>query len=105
MTMSRVLQIFFCLTLLLSQYAAQTHTLSHLSHELAVAEHGEEGAPPLGHPIEKCIAFHALGGAISGSSATPGPICVATPTPAQFVISLPFPPRIVFDSRAPPALS
>lgn len=103
--MSRVLQIFFCLTLLLSQFAAQTHSLSHLGHELAVAEHGEKGAPPLGHPIEKCIAFHALGGAISSGSAAPESICVAVPPAAQFVVLLPFPPRIVFDSRAPPALS
>jgi hypothetical protein len=105
MTMSRVLQIFFCLTLLLSQYAAQTHALSHLSHELAVAEHGEKNTPPLGHPIEKCVAFHALDGAISSNSAASGSICVATPPAAQFVATLPFPPRIVFDSRAPPALS
>jgi hypothetical protein len=103
--MSRVLQIFFALTLLLSQVAAQMHSLSHLGHELAVAQHGEKSAPPLGHPIEKCIAFHALDGAISSSSAAHGPFCVATPSDAQFAAFLPFPPRIVFDSRAPPALS
>jgi hypothetical protein len=103
--MSRVLQMFFALALLLTQYAAQTHSLSHLGHELAVAKHGEKGAPPLGHPIEKCIAFHALDGAISSSSAAPESFCVATPPAAQFVVLVPFPPRIVFDSRAPPALS
>ena len=103
--MNRARHIFFALTLLLSQYAAQMHSLSHLGHELAVAEHGERSAPPLGHAIEKCIAFHALDGTISNSSAAPGPFCVAIPPAAQFAVSPPFPPRIVFDSRAPPALS
>ena len=103
--MNRALQIFFALAMLLSQYVAQMHSMSHLRHELAVAEHGEKSAPPLGHSIEKCIAFHALDGAISSSSAAHGPFCVTTPSDAQFVAFLPFPPRIVFDSRAPPALS
>jgi hypothetical protein len=103
--MSRILQVFFALTLLLSQYAAQMHSLSHLGHELAVAEHGEKSAPPLGHPIEKCIAFHALYGAITSSSAGHEPFCVTAPFDAQFVVFLPFPPRIVFDPRAPPVLS
>jgi hypothetical protein len=103
--MSRVLQIFFCLALLLAQHAGQMHALSHLDHELAVAEHGEKKAPPLGHPIEKCIAFHALDGTLTTSSAASAPFCVAIPAAAQFVVPLPFPPRIEFDSRAPPALS
>ena len=103
--MNRVLQIFFALALLLSQYAAQMHSMSHLHHELAVAEHGEKSAPPLGHTIEKCIAIHALHGAITGGSAAVDPSCVALPPDVQFVVALPFPPRIVFDSRAPPTLS
>jgi len=97
--------VFFALALLVSQHAAQMHALSHLSYDLALAKHGEKGAPPLNHPIEKCVAYHAVGTGISNTSAALGLSCITPPLVAQFVVPLLFPPRIVFDSRAPPALS
>jgi len=104
--MSRALRhVFIALALLVTQHAAQMHALSHLSHDLAVAAHGEKNAPPLGHSIEKCVAFHGLGSVISNGSVAPWAACVAQQTVAQFVLPLPLPQRIVFDSRAPPALS
>jgi hypothetical protein len=103
--MNRAVQIIFALALLLSQYAAQMHSMSHLQRELAVAQHGERNAPPLGHSIEKCIAHHAVHSGITGSDPALASSCIADPPTAHFVVTLPFPPRIVFDSRAPPALS
>lgn len=104
--MKRVMRhILLSLALLVTQHAVQMHALSHLGHDLAFAQHGQKGTPPVGHPIEKCIAFQALGSALSSTSAAYAPACGALPTVAQFIVPLPFPPRIVFDSRAPPALS
>jgi len=103
--MNRALQIIVVLSLLFAQYAGQMHSMSHLRHELAVAEHGEKSAPPLGHAIEKCVAFHAVQGVITGGVAVIAAPCVDMPAEAPFQIALPFHPRIVFDSRAPPALS
>ncbi len=103
--MNRALQIVLGLALLFAQYAAQLHSMSHLRHELAVAKYGEKRAPPLGHTIEKCVAFCAIHGAITGGDSVIDPSVVAVSLEPQFVVPLPFPPRVAFDSRAPPALS
>ena len=97
--MTRTLRfLLIALALLFSQHAAQVHAVSHLGH-------AGKGAPPIGHPAEQCLAFHALDSAL--------PVLeLAFETPhsalsAVFFFTLPLlhPPRIVFDSRAPPALS
>jgi hypothetical protein len=103
--MNRALPLVFALALLFSQYAAQMHSMSHLRHDLAVAKHGEKSAPPLGHTIEKCIAFHALHSTVTSGDAAIGLPCATVAPDVQFAVAPPFPPRIVFDSRAPPALS
>jgi hypothetical protein len=103
--MNRALPFVLALALLIAQYAAQMHSMSHLRHDLLVAKYGEKHAPPLGHTVDKCIAFHALYGTITGGSTFIAPPCVAASPDTYFVVAIPFPPRIVFDSRAPPVLS
>ena len=104
--MKRTLPFVLALSLLFAQYAAQMHSMSHLRHDLLVAKYGENHAPPLGHTVDKCIAFHALYGTMTGGGTLSDPSCIPVSPDAQlFVVALPFPPRIVFDSRAPPALS
>jgi hypothetical protein len=103
--MNRALPIVLALALLFAQHAAQMHSMSHLRHDLLVAEYGEKNAPPLGHTVDKCVAFHALYGTLTGGNTFIAPSCVAVSPDVHFVVAVPFPPRIVFYSRAPPALS
>jgi hypothetical protein len=103
--MNRTVQMLFALALLFAEHAALMHSMTHLRHDLLVAEYGEKNAPPLGHTVDKCIAFHAFYGTITGGNAFIVPSCVAVSPVAHFVVPVPFPPRIVFDSRAPPVLS
>ena len=44
------------LCLLFAQQAAHLHALSHLQDNLASTQKGK----PASHPVEHCIAFHAL---------------------------------------------
>ncbi|MCX7151027.1 MAG: hypothetical protein NT115_00500 [Proteobacteria bacterium] len=104
--MKRMLRhALLALTLLFSQQAAQLHAMGHLGEELAAAAHGEQGAPPAGHPAEHCLAFHAIDGVPPGI-AQPAPMHCGSVTPVvDFTRSPSLAMRVVFDSRAPPALS
>jgi len=51
--------------MLFAQQAAQLHALSHAREQLAQPHKGK--APS--HPIEQCIAFHAIDSALSASAA------------------------------------
>jgi hypothetical protein len=88
--------------LLFTQQAAQLHALSHLGYDLAVAERGKRDAPPVGHPAEQCIAFHAVDSALPNLALAPATPPVAPVSIAYFNLPLPFSPRIEFDPRAPP---
>jgi len=90
--------------LLFSQAAAQLHALSHLAYDLSLVEAGGK-APPPPHPIEKCLAFHAVGSALPVCAAAFEPPPLDSQLAAQILFRVPLPPRIVFDSRAPPVLS
>lgn len=104
--MSRVLRpLMIVLALVFAQQAAQLHGLSHLGHDLRAAAHDGKSAPPVGHPAEQCLAFHALDSALPILAFSPEPPRVALSGVARFTLPLLHPPRIVFDSRAPPALS
>lgn len=50
---------------LFAQQAAQLHALSHAQDELAQPHKGKAAS----HPIEQCIAFHAVGSALTASAA------------------------------------
>lgn len=97
--------LLVALALLFSQQAALLHALSHLGHELRLAAQDGKGAPPVGHPAEQCLAFHALDSALPVLALACEPPRVALSAATPFTLSLLHPPRIVFDSRAPPALS
>lgn len=97
--------LLIALALLFSQQAAQLHGLSHLGHDLKAARQDGKGAPPVGHPAEQCLAFHALDSALPILALGCEPPRVELSAVAFFTLPLLHPPRIVFDSRAPPALS
>ena len=104
--MNRTLRhLFVAAALVFAQQAAQLHALSHLKHDLIKAELGGKGVPPIGHPAEKCIAYHAVDSTLPGLAPV---ICIprtAPPAVASVTLPIPFAPRIEFDSRAPPTLS
>lgn len=98
-------RLLIAASLVLAQQGVLLHALSHLRHDLAVAERGEKGAPPLNHAIEVCVAFHAVGSALLNAGLGIEPPRIAPLTAASFGLPLPTSPRIEFDSRAPPLLS
>lgn len=49
---------------LFAQQAAQLHALGHAEDQLAQPHQGKAPA----HPIEQCIAFHAVGSALTASA-------------------------------------
>lgn len=104
--MKRTLRhLFVAATLVFAQQAAQMHALSHIKRDLATAERGGKGAPPITHPAEQCIAYHAVDSALPALALAIEPSRVALPAVALVALPLPFSPRIEFDSRAPPVLS
>ena len=52
--------LFLALIVLLTQQAGQLHALAHAQSELAQTHKGK----PLSHPIEQCVAFHAIDSAL-----------------------------------------
>jgi hypothetical protein len=97
--------LLIALALVFAQQAAQLHALSHLKQDLVKAEGGGKCVPPVGHPAEQCIAFHAVDSALPTLALAIDPPGIALPIFAPVALPLPFPPRIEFDSRAPPLLS
>jgi hypothetical protein len=91
--------------LVFAQQAAQLHALSHVQRDLALAERGGKCIPPVGHPAEQCIAYHAVGSALPGLALVVAPPRETLPAVAPVALPVPFSPRIEFDSRAPPVLS
>jgi hypothetical protein len=91
--------------LVFAQQAAQLHAMSHIKRGLIMAERGGKCVPPVNHPAEQCIAFHAVDSVLAALAPAIDPPRVALPAIASFALPLPFAPRIEFDSRAPPVLS
>jgi hypothetical protein len=91
--------------LLFSQHAAMLHDLAHVQHDVALAEHGPNKAPALGHGVDKCVAFGALAYALGNTVVAH--VVTGVHLDAQTVApeTVPSPTRVAFDSRAPPALS
>ena len=104
--MSRAFRyLLIALALLFTQHAAQVHALSHLGLDLKRVAGGGKSAPPLGHPVEQCIAFHALDSALPILAFSLEPPRAERSAVARFSLPELHPPRIVFDSRAPPLLA
>ena len=57
--------LLLALMVLFAQQAAQLHALAHAGDELAQPHKGKAAS----HPIEQCIAFHAVGSALTASAA------------------------------------
>lgn len=57
--------VLLAFMVLFAQQAAQLHALAHAEDELAQPHKGKAAT----HPIERCIAFHALGSALTASAA------------------------------------
>jgi hypothetical protein len=57
--------LLLALAVLFAQQAAQLHALAHAQDELAQPHKGK----PASHPIEHCIAFHAIDSALAASAA------------------------------------
>jgi len=91
--------------LVFTQQAAQLHALSHVQHDMAKAERSGKCVPPVSHPAEQCIAFHAVDSALPVLALAIEPPKIALPVVASVDLPVPFAPRIEFDSRAPPVLS
>ena len=104
--MNRTLRhLLVAAALVFAQQAAQLHALSHVQRDLAAAERGGKCVPPVSHPAEQCIAYHAVDSALAGLAIAVDPSRIALPAVAPVDLPLPFSPRIQFDSRAPPVLS
>jgi hypothetical protein len=104
--MNRTLRhLLVAAALVFAQQAAQLHALLHVQHDLARAERSGKCVPPVSHPAEQCIAYHAVDSALPGFALAVDLSRVALPAVAPVALPLPFSPRIEFDSRAPPLLS
>jgi hypothetical protein len=88
-----------------AQQAAQLHALSHVQRDLAKAERGGKCVPPVSHPAEQCIAYHAVDSALPALALAIDSPRIALPAVAPVTLPLPLSPRIEFDPRAPPVLS
>src|SRR4249920_2789297 len=104
--MNRTLRhLLVAAALVFAQQAAQLHALSHVQRDLATAERGGKCVPPLSHPAEQCIAYHAVDSTLPSLAPAIDAPRVSPPALASVTLPLPFAPRIEFDSRAPPVLS
>ena len=62
----RVLKsLLLAFVLLFAQQAAQLHALAHAQDELAQPQKGK----PASHPLEQCVAFHAIDSALVATAA------------------------------------
>lgn len=90
--------LLLALMVLFAQQAAQLHALAHAEDQLAQPHKGK----PASHPLEQCVAFHAIDSALVATAAlqdfdflrSERTIWVPTQAQARAVYRLP--------SRAPP---
>ncbi len=57
--------LMLAFALLFAQQAAQLHALAHAQDQLAQPHKGK----PVSHPIEQCVAFHAIDSALVATAA------------------------------------
>ncbi|HLX81180.1 MAG TPA: hypothetical protein VKS43_11405 [Burkholderiales bacterium] len=98
-------RLLLAAALLVAQHAAMLHGLVHAQYDVALAEHGPNKAPALGHGTDKCVAFSALAFALSSAAVAQPAAGVDPDARAVAPETVPVPARIAFDSRAPPAIS
>ena len=57
--------LFLALVVLFAQQAAQLHALAHAQDQLAQPQKSS----PASHPLEQCVAFHAIDSALTATAA------------------------------------
>jgi hypothetical protein len=57
--------LFLAVIVLFAQQAAQLHALAHAQDQLAQPHKGQ----PASHPLEQCVAFHAIDSALVATAA------------------------------------
>ena len=57
--------LFLAVIVLFAQQAAQLHALAHAQDQLAQPHKGK----PASHPLEQCVAFHAIDSALVATAA------------------------------------
>jgi hypothetical protein len=57
--------LFLAVIMLFAQQAAQLHALAHAQDQLAQPHQGK----PASHPLEQCVAFHAIDSALVATAA------------------------------------
>ncbi len=57
--------LFLAVIVLFAQQAAQLHALAHAQDQLAQPQQGK----PASHPLEQCVAFHAIDSALIATAA------------------------------------
>jgi hypothetical protein len=107
-----VLALWLAVIFLSGQWANVLHGQSHLKHDLAAAAFGAHIAsntfghsiPPLDHPAEDCVAFHALDCKASAPVQIVPALVAFFPVPVIMpAIAVRLSPAVPFQSRAPPA--
>jgi hypothetical protein len=101
----RVFALFLVFALPLAQVTADLHAQAHARYDLAQVSGTGKCAPPLDHPSEKCLVFHAVSSALGGACALFEAPRFASPTPFSVALPLLQSTRVPFDSRAPPVAS
>lgn len=90
--------LFLALVVLFAQQAAQLHALAHAQDELAQPQKGK----PASHPLEQCIAFHAIDSALVATAALQNFDFLQSERPAWIPTQAQARARYLPPSRAPP---
>lgn len=98
-----LLTALLALMLLLSQQLGHMHAMSHLADGAANPAHSKQ--LPVEKVCELCLAFSAVGTALTGSAHMPSAFTASYPLPVVTAPHFPALARITaFHSRAPPAI-
>jgi hypothetical protein len=90
--------LFLALIVLFAQQAAQLHALAHAQDELAQPHKGK----PASHPLEQCIAFHAIDSALVATAALQNFDFLQSEQPTWIPVQTQARARYFPPSRAPP---
>src|SRR6266571_3247268 len=99
--MNRTLRhLLVAAALVFTQQAAQLHALSHLQRGLVMAERGGKCVPPVNHPAEQCIAYHAVDSALPGFALAVDLFRTALPAVAPVALRRPCSRALQVPSRS-----
>ena len=90
--------LFLAVIVLFAQQAAQLHALAHAQDQLAQPHKGK----PASHPIEQCVAFHAIDSALVATAALQDFDFLQTERASWYVSDAQPATRYRLPARAPP---